>query len=468
MVIFIVGMPASGKTTVGRKLAKSLNMSFIDTDEEFERIYLLNAHTFITEGEGEDKFRKLEKRMILDIAKRDNLVVSTGGGSVLSKSNRDIFHKNYTFYLREDNEVLKDRIEDTNNAFKDIDEIWNQRKTYYEEFENLILDADEYPILLGKNIYPIINKVKNITHFVSDFFKNKNIDLVNKESYVKSGEGLKTFDNLKKYYKKLIALDRDRYSPISSVGGGSMGDFFGMLSGTFMRGIPFYMVPTTLLSMVDSSVGGKVGVNFGKIKNVIGMTNDPQLVIIDINFLDTLSERELYSGMNEVIKCGFLRDESLFNYEVIDKKTMIDVIYKSLKVKLHYVKIDYKDFGDRRYLNFGHTIGHAIELLTNIKHGEAVGYGMFCEVYLSYLTGILSKEKFHYCIKLLSLNMGGLPKVKVNYKDVIKMLNYDKKKVGGTVNFTLLKDITDPVIYDKVEEWQIKEAIFKYVDPTNL
>ena len=462
MVIFIIGMPASGKTTIGRKLAKSLNVTFIDTDEEFERINKISPVEFIFE-EGESRFRKLEEKIITDISKKNNLVVSTGGGSVLSKFNRDIFHKNYTFYLREDNEVLKDRIKNTNSAFKDVDKIWKQRRVYYEEFENLILDANNYPILIGRNLLSILDRV-NSTYFISDFFKDKNLNLKGEKIYVKSGEKLKTFDNLKRYYEKLFELERDRYSSISTVGGGSMGDFFGMLSGTFMRGIPFYMVPTTLLSMVDSSVGGKVGINFGKVKNAIGMTNDPQLVIIDIDFLDSLSKEEFNSGMFEVFKCGFLRDESLFDNDI----SIVDVIYKSLKVKLHYVKIDYNDFGDRRFLNFGHTIGHAIELLTNIKHGEAVGYGMFCEVYLSYLTGILSKEKFHYCIKLLSLNMGGLPKVKINYKDVIKMLNYDKKKVGGTVNFTLLKDITDPVIYDKVEEWQIKEAIFKYVDPTNL
>ena len=498
MVIFIVGMPDSGKTTVGKKLAKSLNINFVDTDEEFERINKITPQQFIFEGsgggtgpsaanqintKGESRFRKLEEKIITDISKKNNLVVSTGGGAVLSKLNRDIFHKNYTFYLKEDNEVIKDRLKKLYRDFKDIDKIWKQRKVYYEEFENLILDADEYPILLGKNIYPIINNMENMTHFISDFFKNKNLKLNGEKIYVKSGEELKTLDNLKTYYKKLINLERDRYSPICSVGGGSMGDFFGMLSGTFMRGIPFYMVPTTFLSMVDSSVGGKVGVNFEKIKNAVGMTNDPQLVIIDINFLDTLSSRELNSGMYEVLKCGFLRDESLLHYckdndGIIDESTMIEIIYKSLKVKLHFVKIDYKDFGDRRFLNFGHTIGHAIELLTNIRHGEAVGYGMICELYLSYLTGNLPEEKFHHCLNTLFLNVNLLPKISVNYEDVIEMLNHDKKKIGNAVNFTLLKDIADPVIipfsvvgekgyYDRVVKWQIKEAIFKYVDPSN-
>ena len=177
--------------------------------------------------------------------------------------------------------------------------------------------------------------------------------------------------------------------------------------------------------------------------------------------------------MYEVLKCGFLRDKSLLynsNYGNFDYTDMIDIIYKSLKVKLHYVKIDYKDFGDRRFLNFGHTIGHAIELLTNIKHGEAVGYGMLCEICISVTSGILSPEKFEECINVLLLNINSLPILRnmVSYKDVIKLINYDKKKIGGKVNFTLLRDITDPVIYDKVEEWQIKEAIFKYVDPTNL
>ena len=129
MVIFIIGMPTSGKTTVGRKLAKSLNINFIDTDEEFERVHKVSPVEFIFK-EGEHRFRKLEEKIITDISKKNNLVVSTGGGSVLSKSNRDIFHKNYTFYSREDNEVLRGRIENTNNAFKDIDEVWNQRKTH--------------------------------------------------------------------------------------------------------------------------------------------------------------------------------------------------------------------------------------------------------------------------------------------------------------------------------------------------
>ena len=457
MVIFIIGMPASGKTTIGRKLAKSLNMIFMDTDEKFERDYKISSSKYISE-EGESRFRRLEEMIITNVSRRkDNLVVATGGGSVLSKLNRDIFHKNYTFYLREDNEVLKDRIKNTNRAFKDIDKIWNQRKVYYEEFENLILDANNYPILIGRNLLSILDRV-NSTYFISDFFKDKDLNLKGEKIYVKSGEKLKTFDNLKKYYEKLFELERDRYSSISTVGGGSMGDFFGMLSGTFMRGIPFYMVPTTLLSMVDSSVGGKVGVNLGNVKNAIGMTNDPQLVVIDIDFLDSLSKEEFNSGMFEVFKCGFLRDESLFDKDI----SIVDVIYKSLKVKLHYVKIDYKDFGDRRFLNFGHTIGHAIELLTNIKHGEAVGYGMLCEIYLSYLNGLLSIDSFKQCINKIDLDI--LPKINVNPDEVIKMVSYDKKKIGNSINFTLLKDIANPVIYDGVEKFQIEKAIKKYVN----
>tara|TARA_B100001964_G_scaffold22463_1_gene22622 strand:+ start:345 stop:1766 length:1422 start_codon:yes stop_codon:yes gene_type:complete len=473
MVIFIVGMPDSGKTTVGKKLAKSLNINFVDTDEEFERINKITPQQFIFEGsgggtgpsaanqintKGESRFRKLEEKIITDISKKNNLVVSTGGGAVLSKLNRDIFHKNYTFYLKEDNEVIKDRLKKLYRDFKDIDKIWKQRKVYYEEFENLILDADEYPILLGKNIYPIINNMENMTHFVSDFFKNKNLKLNGEKIYVKSGEELKTLDNLKTYYKKLIDLERDRYSPICSVGGGSMGDFFGMLSGTFMRGIPFYMVPTTFLSMVDSSVGGKVGVNFEKIKNAVGMTNDPQLVIIDTDFLKTLSTREFNSGMFEVLKCGFLRDKKLLNNGL----STSELILRSLKVKLHFVEIDYKDFGDRRFLNFGHTIGHAIELLTNIKHGEAVGYGMLCEIHLSYLNGLLDKEKFEQCISKIDLNI--LPKINVDSEEVIKMMSHDKKKIGNSINFTLLKDMSQPVIYNGIDELQIKKVIEEYVN----
>jgi len=456
MVIFIIGMPASGKTTVGRKLAKSLNINFIDTDEEFERVHKVSPVEFIFK-EGEHRFRKLEEKIITDISKKNNLVVSTGGGSVLSKFNRDIFHKNYTFYLREDNEVLKDRIKNTNSAFKDVDKIWKQRRVYYEEFENLILDANNYPILIGRNLLSILDRV-NSTYFISDFFKDKNLNLKGEKIYVKSGEKLKTFDNLKRYYEKLFELERDRYSSISTVGGGSMGDFFGMLSGTFMRGIPFYMVPTTLLSMVDSSVGGKVGVNLGNVKNAIGMTNDPQLVIIDTDFLKTLSTREFNSGMFEVLKCGFLRDKKLLNNGL----STSELILRSLKVKLHFVEIDYKDFGDRRFLNFGHTIGHAIELLTNIKHGEAVGYGMLCEIHLSYLNGLLDKEKFEQCISKIDLNI--LPKINVDSEEVIKMMSHDKKKIGNSINFTLLKDMSQPVIYNGIDELQIKKVIEEYVN----
>jgi len=463
MVIFIIGMPGSGKTVVGKKLSKALNLPFIDTDEEFKKLIQVNPSEFRNLfDEKEDWFRRLEERIISTISKEKSVVVATGGGAVLSEKNRKIFHENYTFFLDCDRDIIKERLKDRtilpDRGFKEVSQLWKERKQYYKEFENLILDADKYPILIGEGLLSLINNVKNMTHFVSDFFKDKNLKLNGEKTYVKSGEGLKTLDNLKEYYKKLIDLERDRYSPICSVGGGSMGDFFGMLSGTFMRGIPFYMVPTTFLSMVDSSVGGKVGVNFEKIKNAVGMTNDPQLVIIDTDFLKTLSTREFNSGMFEVLKCGFLRDKKLLNNGL----STSELILRSLKVKLHFVEIDYKDFGDRRFLNFGHTIGHAIELLTNIKHGEAVGYGMLCEIHLSYLNGLLDKEKFEQCISKIDLNI--LPKINVDSEEVIKMMSHDKKKIGNSINFTLLKDMSQPVIYNGIDELQIKKVIEEYVN----
>ena len=457
MVIFLVGMPCSGKTIVGKRLAKSLGFSFLDTDREFQKLIKVNPSEFRNLFDEKEKwFRQLEEKVISIASKRKNTVIATGGGSILSKKNRKIFHDNYTFFVDCDLAVISERIKDriilADKKFKEVNELWEERKKYYKEFDNVILSAD-YPILIGYDILGVLKRVSN--YFISCSFPliDKDLGLNGNIEYVSDGEELKTIKNLGVYYNKLFDMKLDRYSTVCSIGGGTMGDFFGYLSGTFMRGIRHIMVPTTLLSMVDSSVGGKTGINFGNIKNGVGMFSNPNSVIIDTKFLDSVPEDVLASSMFEVMKYGFIYDSSLLDFDG-DKK---DLILKCLKIKLKFVEDDPYDFANRRFLNFGHTIGHALELVHNLRHGDAVGYGMLCELHLSHIKGLLSKDMLEYCVHKISEH--NLPKLDINADRVMDVLYLDKKKNGRKINFVLLEDLEKPVISSNISEEDIRSIL---------
>ena len=263
-----------------------------------------------------------------------------------------------------------------------------------------------------------------------------------------TGEEIKSFDTLNYIFDQLIALEADRSSFIVGIGGGIVCDIAGFVASTYMRGVRFGFVSTTLLSQVDASVGGKNGVNFRGYKNIVGVFKQPEFVICDLNVLRTLPREELHCGFAEIIKHGAIADENMFDYIekqrnqalALDLSVVGKLIYDSVIIKSGIVNQDAREKGARRKLNFGHTFGHAIEKTLQIRHGEAVSAGMVLASELSVKRGYLQAPHATRICRLLEKY--GLP-VRLSYdaSEVLTAIRMDKKRVGNCINFVLLRNI---------------------------
>lgn len=290
---------------------------------------------------------------------------------------------------------------------------------------------------------------------------------------IESGEENKNLDTCSGVWHALTELGADRKSLMINLGGGVITDLGGFVASTFKRGISFVNIPTTLLSMVDASVGGKTGVDLGVLKNQIGLFSDPEMVLIDPNYLETISDRELRSGLAEIIKYGITYDIHLWNeinnFEEINISAISKLIHRSIEIKNEVVTKDPKEKGLRKILNFGHTLGHAIESYflesedkENLTHGEAIAVGMVMEAFISQ--------------KLLNFPSDNVKSIKetilaiyekvaidvLDYEGIIGLLIHDKKNVGGQVNFVLLTDFEQFKLDCKVEKDLIIEALNYY------
>lgn len=290
---------------------------------------------------------------------------------------------------------------------------------------------------------------------------------------IESGEENKNIETCTQVWHVLSELDGDRKSLLINLGGGVLTDLGGFVASTFKRGITFINVPTTLLSMVDASVGGKTGVDLGSLKNQIGVINQPEMVLVDTQFLKTLEERQLQSGYAEMLKHGLIKDQSYWS-ELKSGRTFDHIdrhIYKSVSIKNEVVLQDPTEQNLRKILNYGHTLGHAIEsyCLENedketLLHGEAIAIGMILEAYLSNkLTG-LSIEAVH---EIKSTFLSRYPKSEFTKRDVEKILSllkFDKKNSHGNINFVLLSQIGEPVIDITVSNDLFEEAFAYYAE----
>ncbi|MFH1784916.1 MAG: 3-dehydroquinate synthase [Candidatus Micrarchaeota archaeon] len=264
---------------------------------------------------------------------------------------------------------------------------------------------------------------------------------------INPGEENKTLETVKKVYKKLLDSEIDRSSLLVGVGGGIVCDVTGFVASTYLRGIQFGFVPTTLLAQVDASIGGKNGVNLEGYKNLVGVINQPNFCICDFDVLKTLPLIELRCGFAEVIKQAAIGDSSLFSYlETNNEKalslhrtTIEKIVHDSINVKLSIVKKDELEKGERMKLNFGHTIGHAIEKTTKIPHGEAVAIGMVAATNLSLQKGLLEKKDAERIENLI--RQYRLPTKTDNKEKLIDAIKKDKKKFGNKIRMALLQGI---------------------------
>ena len=291
------------------------------------------------------------------------------------------------------------------------------------------------------------------------------VDLVT----LKLGEANKSLDTVNKCYSFLVNNKYDRKDVIIALGGGICGDLAGYVSATYMRGIAFVQVPTTLLSMVDSSSGGKTGVNYESYKNMIGAFKMPSLVYINTSTLKSLNDREYASGMAEVLKAGLIRDGLFYEWlinnfpSINDRKEeyVSEMIYKSVNIKKMYVEKDPYEKGDRAILNLGHTVGHALEKYTDFSysHGECVALGTICAAYLSYKRDNLTMEEY-YEIRDMFVPFG-LP-ISLENIDIDRVYEYmksDKKNISGRIRFILLKKIGKGFVCEDITGDELKDAI---------
>ena len=285
------------------------------------------------------------------------------------------------------------------------------------------------------------------------------------------GESAKNLSELEKLASTLVSHGADRRSVLLALGGGVVGDVAGFLASVFMRGIPVVQIPTTLLAQVDSAIGGKTGVNLPSGKNLLGTFHQPLCVLADPDVLKTLPEREYRSGLFEAIKYGVIRNPAIFDWMEAERDALLKrdvalletLIAECIRVKADAVSADEREGGERRILNFGHTIGHALEVETDYReflHGEAVGWGMIAATLIGEAMQTTDNVTAERIIALV-MAYAPLPAVDVDSQRIVKRLLADKKTVGGITHFILPKGIGKVEVVNSVPERAVIDAVEK-------
>ncbi len=351
---------------------------------------------------------------------------------------------------------------------------------------NIPIDQNSYDVYLGHDIFDqlfkLVNKLrlnKNIMLIVDkklyDIRKHE-IDILRKTYsgklnilVIQATEKLKSFYTTQKIFTELLNNEYTRDTLLIAVGGGIIGDIVGFASSIFSRGVQYVQVPTTLLATVDSSVGGKTGINFENTKNIIGAFNQPKFVLIDSTLLTTLPKKEMISGLGEVIKYAYLTDNNYYQFVLSNTDNIIGmkqdvlekIIEESVRFKGDVVANDEKETGTRKMLNLGHTFAHALEVEQNykIKHGHAVIVGIACALYLSSRLNLINDKKLESLLRLI-LQVKDLVKIsEVDYTKSISIMKRDKKNRDGKIKFVLLKDIGNILLDVEASNRDIRFAL---------
>ena len=515
----------AGKTTVGRALAKKLNMHFVDSDHEVERRTGVTIPV-IFEIEGEASFRQREAEVIRDLTAQNGIVLATGGGAVLDPQNRQLLHSRGTvIYLRASvAHILQRTSHDKNrpllrteNPRKVLEELTRLRDPLYQEIAHFIIETGRpnlsqllqtilvklaRPILSASRLsIPMNSQQQTISHLINVQLAERSYPiciapdaLAQVAGYVQSrrcmivtnttvaplyleqvslalqaagkqveqlilpdGESYKTLDTLNLIFNALLENRCERNTTLVALGGGVIGDITGFAAASYMRGVPFVQIPTTLLSQVDSSVGGKTGVNHALGKNMIGAFYQPRAVVSDTRTLASLPARELSAGLAEVIKYGAIIDMEFFAWleqncasiRNLDQAALAYAIGRSCEIKAEIVRLDERESGLRAILNFGHTFAHAIESAMGYGvwlHGEAVGCGMVMAADLSQRLGYISladKARISALVAAAGLPVMAPP---IGTSTWLDWMQVDKKNEHGQIKFILLNGMGRAVI----------------------
>lgn len=504
--LFIVGLPGSGKSRVGKILAQELGVQHIDSDVLIEETEGRSIADIFSE-QGEPYFRALEARTVEDLATQQ-AVISLGGGAIESPSIREVLRRGHTVWIRADEEELLRRIrrstrrplmrrnpkgtlqtlaERRNPLFEEVVDIqvWTSAEPPQEVADQVmaqltpivevpVLGTREYPVIIGTGVEKqITGLLPQDVASVFLVYPETLADLaqVVEQQIKDSGrlavpfphpvaESAKTYSVVERGWDAMGQARIGRKDAVVSLGGGATTDMGGFLAATWLRGIANVNVPTTLLGMVDAAVGGKTGINTGVGKNLVGSFYDPIAVICDINYLSTLPELDYRAGLAEIIKCGFIADTRILRvfqeHPRLDDvrwatgegtPVLRDVIERAVRVKAKVVGEDRTEAGIREFLNYGHTLGHAIEKQEGytLRHGEAVAIGAVFAAELAGDLGLLSEED----VELHRVLFGGvgLPTgYKGELKDLLVHMFSDKKVRDGGLRFVLLDGVGNPVV----------------------
>lgn len=513
----------TGKSEIGQLLARRLGWTFVDTDRRVEaRERATVAQIFARRGE--THFRQIEARVIAEVASRDDTVIATGGGAVLRPENMMHLRRHgWVVSLTAPVDVLLRRLgaaEDRpllkGDVRQNLIKLLDQRRPLYRDADLMVdvsagtpervvgaivaflstrerttvpvrLGDRDYPIHVGDGILSLLGsdlaamqtgrKVAVLSHRAVMRAVGAKLHAVLKawgfESVfleVPAGEQSKSLAVASRLFSRLARARLDRASTLTTLGGGVVGDLGGFVAATYMRGIRLVHIPTTLLAMVDSSIGGKTGVNHAGVKNLIGVFYQPALTVADVRMLATLPEREMRSGMAEVIKTAVIGDAALFDYleqhlsAVLRRETgaLVEVVARCAAFKARVVEADEREQQERRILNYGHTIGHAVEAATGFRrltHGEAVAIGMALEAGIAQRLGLTDAATVERQNALLA--RAGLP-VKlpnVNRRAVWRAMALDKKIRDGVLRCPLLKGIGEVVREHEVPDVVLQEVL---------
>lgn len=530
--IVLTGFSYTGKSVVGREVAKRLGWRFIDTDDEIVSL-AGKAIAEIFAQDGEQHFRELERQVLeRSFRGRTGMVIATGGGAIVAAENRALMRecgviicleaRPDTIYHRLLSDAEKGQGEvrpllAVSEPEQHIRKLKDSRQPYYaladwtvhtdnltvpevcqevlrgwaycrrrfsavgetEEAACLVTtSAESYPVLIGWDLLPELGKrlqelkLSESAYIISDdgVFPNYGAQVINslerfgfavKSFVVPQGEKSKSIEVAIEVYNWLVAQRAERSHIIIALGGGMVGDLAGFVAATYLRGLPLVQVPTSLMAMVDSAIGGKVAVDHPQAKNIIGAFYQPRLVLGDIRTLKTLPPRELVSGWAEVIKHAMILAPGLLEFleahleELLnlEPETTAAALRRSAAIKSRVVSEDETEKGRRTLLNYGHTIGHALEAATGYErlfHGEAIAIGMMGAARLSQRLGLLPEEMVK---RQQALLQGfGLPTAYtgVDITEMLQAMELDKKVRERALRWVLLEGIGQAVIRDDV------------------
>ena len=493
--IFLYGPPGTGKSTIGKLLAQRLNLTFIDLDRVIEAKAGMTIPQ-IMEQQGEMAFRNLETAALKSLTPpplpqgegqgvRES-IIALGGGALLREENRTLAEsQGDVLLLQAEIETILKRLNESPSKrpllagdMRDkLTTLLARRSEHYASFPLRVAVTDQpaednarqVQIVLGRHHLSAMGEYDVIVNSVERVANSLDGNLIVTDANIAphhlakiqhalgrdvpavilpAGEEHKNLDTVSRLWKAFLENGLDRKNTVIALGGGVISDLTGFAAATYMRGINWLCIPTTLLSMVDASIGGKTGFDLPEGKNLIGSFHPPRLVLADPSLLLTLPDRELRSGMAEVVKHGILSDPHLFAMcqRGMDwvEANLEDVVKHAMAVKIQVIEEDPYEKGIRAALNLGHTVGHAVELVSQFKlsHGESVAIGMVVEAAYAARVGITSPGVVEAIESTLS-NLGLPTRIPADMprEKIIQAMRVDKKKTAGAIRFALPVEI---------------------------